>query len=121
MLGIINTKSVNECLKLIGYLSVNECDKIYIKRFTLSEDELQSIIKLGIDYGVSIIFNDKLYTYKGSCDYKLDIKMFNSNCDKIIELHKQNVDRCIIFNGDLIVYYNKKILLENNLCLIVEE
>lgn len=121
MLGVINSNNYDEILKLIGYLSINDVDIIYIKRVSLSKDELDSIVSFGIDYGVKIYFDGLLYSYNKVEKYDLNLKIVNSNIDKIIQIQILNVNECLIFNGDSIIYYNESILLENKLCLIIDK
>lgn len=121
MLGVINSNNYDEILKLIGYLSINDVDIIYIKRVSLSKDELDSIVSFGIDYGVKIYFEGLLYSYNKVEKYDLNLKIVNSNIDKIIQIQILNVNECLIFNGDSIIYYNESILLENKLCLIIDK
>ena len=121
MLGVINSSDYNEILKLIAYLSVNDVDIIYIKKVSLSKDELDNIVKFGIDYGVKIYFDGLLYSYNNVLKYDLNIKVINSNIDKIIQIQILNEKECIIFNNDSIIYYNENILLENKLCLIIDK
>lgn len=121
MLGVINSNNYDEILKLIGYLSINDVDIIYIKRVSLSKDELDSIVSFGIDYGVKIYFGGLLYSYNKVEKYDLNLKIVNSNIDKIIQIQILNVNECLIFNGDSIIYYNESILLENKLCLIIDK